>query len=207
VHRVIAPNTRAIRIFMFLFAFITALGGLITLIFIAKGVRTLATSSGLDTGLVLILFGGLFLTIMWLWSANVRLLIGPDEVGYRNIFRRSRFWSRREIGHIVDMAISYRWTSQPPQRGFYFFGVKGRRLFVLSLRAWHASDLTDFIDATGVQVDRRDAAVPAKAARREFPNGFGWDTEHVMAATLITMAAAVVLIIWGYMLVSALFHS
>src|SRR5260370_7284919 len=110
---------------MFLFAFVTALGGLITLIFIAKGIRTLATSSGLDAGLVLVLIGGLFLTIMWLWAANVRLLIGREEVGYRNIFRRSRFWSRGEVGRIVDMAISYRWPAHPPQRALYFFEPNG----------------------------------------------------------------------------------
>ncbi len=204
--RVVAPNTRTIRIIMFVFAFVTALGGFITLIFIAKGIRTLATSSGLDAGLVLVLIGGLFLMIMGLWAANVRLMIGPEAVGYRNIFRWSRFWSRGEVGRIVDMAISYRWTSQHPQRGLYFFGANGRRLFVLSPRAWRAGDLRDFIDATGVNVDYRDAPVPAQAARREFPNGFGWDSEHVMPTTLITMAAAVVLVIWGYMLVSALFH-
>jgi hypothetical protein len=203
--RVIAPSTKAIRVFMLLLGFPTALGCLITVISLANGVRTLATSRGLDTGLVLLLLGGLFLLGMWLWSANVRLLIGRGTVGYRNILRRSRFWSRGEIGGIVDMAINYGRTSQP-QRGFYFFGLNGRKLFVLTPRVWHANDLRDFIDATGVEVDHRDAPVPAKAVRREFPNAFGWDTEHVTMATLITMTAAVVVVIGGYMLVSTLFH-
>jgi hypothetical protein len=204
--RTIAPSTRMTRTLLAMTAAVTCLGALIIVAAAADVILEPTAGGGLAAGAIVLAFGGLFFIGVWLWSANVRLLIRQGAVGYRDIFGRSRFWSRGEIGRIVDMAISYGRSLQP-HRGFYFFGLNGRQLFVLSPRAWQANDLRDFIDATGVQVDYREALIPAKSIRREFPNGFGWDTEHVMMATLITMIAAVLLVIVGYMLISALFHA
>jgi hypothetical protein len=204
--RVIAPKTKTMRTILIALACMTLVGGLLTIVSLAFGGHTRGASRGLAYGATLFALGILLLPGMWLWFANVRLLIGRGAVGYRNIFGRSRFWSRGEIDRVVDMAINYGRSSQP-QRGFYLFGLDGKRLLALSSRAWDADDLRAFIDATGVQVEYRDAPVPAKAVRREFPNAFGWGAEHVMTATLITMAGAIVLAIGGYMLVSGLFHS
>lgn len=203
--RVIAPSTKTTRTLLIVLAFLTAVGGLITFTFFANGVRTTRAIQFLGTGLVMLAAGFLFVMILWLWSANARLLIGRSAVGYRSIFRRSRFWSQGEIAHIVDMAIDHGWTSRP-QRGFYFLGLDGTQLFVLTPRAWHANDLKDFIEATGVHVDYREAPVKAKAVRREFPKAFGWGAEHVVLATSITMVAAVGLVVAGYVVVSAWLH-
>jgi hypothetical protein len=182
------------------------LGTVVSVAALARGVaKPAAAGVALGYGLGLILLGGFILTWLWLWWINVRLLIGPGVVGYRNIFRRSRFWSQGEIGRVVEMAIIYGRTAQP-QRGIYVVGSDGRKLLVLAKRAWRASDLTDFVDASGVQLDYRDAPIPAKAARREFPNAFGWHSEHVVAATVITMAASVLLVLVGYVLMSGGSH-
>ena len=70
---------------------------------------------------------------------------------------------------------------------------------------WNANDLRDFIDATGIQPEVRDAPVTAKALRREFPKGFGWVAQHNLIAGCITSLAAVALVVGGYVLVRALF--
>src|SRR6266852_6907473 len=147
--------------------------------------------------------GGLGLIGMWLWLINVRLLIGPGAVGYRNFFGRSRFWSRAEMDRVVSMAVSYGKSSQP-LRAIYCFGIDGRRLLALNVRAWQPDDLKDFIEATGRALDVRDAPIPAKDARREFPNAFGWGAQHVMLMTSLTMLGAVLLAVAGYVLVSTL---
>src|SRR5260370_21455210 len=194
--RPVAPSARAIRSLMILLAVLGAFGGLITLLGVARGGTTLASNRALGYGLVLLLAAGLFFVGLSLWSANVRLLIGRGTVGYRNIFRRRRFWSPGEIARIVDMAIIYGRSSKP-QRGFYLFDLNGKRLLVLSQLSWPAKDMTDFIRATGVQVHFRAAPVPVKEISREIPNAFEWGARHVMVATVITMAAAMPLAIGG----------
>jgi hypothetical protein len=168
----------------------------------ARGAWTMPADRALGSGLTMFLIGGLFFVFLWLWSANVRLLIGRERVGYRNFFRRNHFWSRGELERAVDMAVSYGRTSNP-QRGIYFFGPDGRRELVLSSRVWHAQDLKDFVDATGLQLDYRDAPVKAKDARREFPKAFGWAAQHNFIAGCSAMVLAVGLVVGGYALLSA----
>lgn len=201
--RLIAPSTKTTRAALVLLAFCAAFGALITLTTAARGTWSMGTARALGTGLTFFLMGGLMFIFIWLWSANVRLLIGRGSVGYRNIFRRRHIWYPGEIDRVVDMAINYGRTSQP-QRAFYLFGLDGKRLLVLSSRAWKAPDLKDFVDATGVQLDHRNTPVKAKDdARREFPRAFGWASQHVLMATGITMLAAVGLAVGGYALLSA----
>ena len=199
-----APSAKTIRSLMMLLAGLGAFGGLLMSIGVARGGTTLVSNRALSYGLVLLLTAGLFFVGLSLWSANVRLLIGRGTVGYRNIFRRNRFWSHGEIDRIVDVAINYGRSSQP-QRGFYLLGLNGKRLLVLSQRAWPANDLADFIGVTGIHVDYRDAPVPVKEISREFPNAFGWGARHVMMATVMTMAAATAFAVAGYVVVSAMF--
>jgi hypothetical protein len=203
--RVIAPSTRTTRTILAVLAFFTAVGAFMTLTTAARAGWTMAAARALGTGLTFFLLGILFFTFIWLWSANVRLLIGHGAVGYRNIFRRSDFWYLGQVDRVVDMAISYAGTSQP-QRAIYLFGLDGKRLLVLSSRAWQAQDLKDFVDATGVQLDFREAPIKAKDARREFPKAIGWAGQHVYVTTGITMVAAVGLVVGGYALLPALAH-
>jgi hypothetical protein len=180
---------------------VTAFGAILTLTLLAAGVgfagRALAMAS------TLLIIGGLGFTGMWMWLNNVRLLIGQGVVGYRNFFGRSRSWSRGEIDRVVSMAISYGKASQP-QRVIYCFGIDGKRLLALSVRAWQSEDLKDFIEVTGRPLDFRDAPITANDARREFPQAFGWGAEHVVLLTSLTMLGAVVLAVAGYLLVSRL---
>jgi hypothetical protein len=203
--RVIAPSTRTTRTALVVLAFLTALGALMTLTIAARAGWSMGAARSLGTGLTFFLMGGLMFTFIWLWSANVRLLIGQGTVGYRNIFRRDCFWSRGDIDRLVDMAVHYGRTSTP-QRALYLFGLDGRRLLVLSSRAWKAEDLKDFIDATGVQLDYRDAPVKVKDARSEFPRAFGWAARHVLMATGLAMVTAVGLVVGGFALLSVFFH-
>lgn len=202
--RAVAPSARTIRSLMMLLAILGAFGGLLAWLGVARGGITLVSNRALGYGLFMLLTAGLFFVGLSLWSANVRLLIGRGAVGYRTIFRRSRFWSQGEIDRIVDMAINYGRSSQP-QRGFYLFDLNGKRLLVLSQRAWPEKDLADFIGATGVQIDYRGAPVLVKEISREFPNAFGWGARHVVMATVITMVAATAVAIGGYVVVSATF--
>jgi hypothetical protein len=201
--RVIAPSTKRIRTILIVLACVTFLGGLITLGSLTTGARALIASRGLAYGATLLVIGALAFGGLWLWLANVRLLIGRGCVGYRNILRRNRFWSNREVACVVDMAINYGKTSQP-QRGIYLFGPDGKRLLALNPRAWAPNDLRDFVDATGLPIDFRPGSITAKEARREFPKAFGWAAQHVMIATSLTMLAAFVLVLGGYAIVSGL---
>jgi hypothetical protein len=54
-----------------------------------------------------------------------------------------------------------------------------------------------------VRLEIRETPVTAKEARREFPKAFGWGTEHIMAATILTMLAAVGLAVGGFVLLSS----
>jgi hypothetical protein len=145
----------------------------------------------------MLLFGGLALVALSIWSVNARLFIGAGKVGYRSILRRSRFWARGEFSRVLDLAIDYGWTSQP-QRGLYFLGQKGQRLFTLTPRMWRAEDLSDFVDASGAPVDRRQEPVKFKALKSEFRNAFRWDAQVFVLAILLAIGAAVVLVIVGY---------
>lgn len=196
--RTVAPGSKTILLTMRLLVAVAAVGAVLTL-------AALATRGGIaGRGLMapfLLVIGALGFTGMWLWSRNVRLLIGREVVGYRNFFGRSRFWSPGEIDHVVNMAVSYRRSSQP-LRGIYCFGPDGRRLLALNVSAWPAEDLKAFIEATGRPLDFRDAPITAKDARREFPNAFGWDTQHITLMTILTMLGAAVLAVAGYVIVS-----
>jgi hypothetical protein len=200
--RIIAPSTTTIRILMAVLAFLTVLGALITFTYVARGTWTMASARVLGTGLIFLVMGGFFLIFLWMWSANTRLLIGQGRVGYRDIFRRNRFWHRGEIDRAIEMAVSYAWTS-PANYGLYLFGLDGKRLLVLSSVAWHAQDLKDFVAAADVQLERRDAPVKVKDARREFPNGFSWVAQHNFMAGCSAMVITVGLAIAGYVLWSA----
>jgi hypothetical protein len=181
--RVIAPGTKTIRTLLVVLGGVTVVGALMTLGSLVTAGLTLISSRGLGYGATLLGIGALAFIGLWMWSANVRLLIGHGYVGYRNLLGRNHFWSQGEVAQVVDMAINYGKTSQP-QRGIYLFGADGKRLLALSSRAWAADDLSAFVGATGVPVDFRAASITAKEARREFPNAFGWAAQHVMTATI-----------------------
>ena len=198
--RVVAPSTQSTRIFLVVFGAMTAIGGLITLTIFPRGEWTIAVSRGLAYGLVMLIMGGLAFVFLLLWSANARLLIGRGAVGYRSALRRTRFWSTGEIGRVVDMALDYGRMTQTGQRAIYCFGPDGKRLLALTPRMWNANDLRDFIEATGVQLDRRDAPVPIKAARREFPMGFTWGSQHMLTMGCLLTLAVIGAVIAGAVL-------
>ena len=193
--RVVAPSTKTTRALLIVLGTITAIGGVITLTTVSRGAATVATSRGPAYGLVMLLSGGVFFVFLLIWSANVRLLIGRGAVGYRDAFRRTHFWSRGEISHVVEMSIDYGWMTQTGQQALYLFGLDGRRLVVLSVVAWHANDLRDFVEATGLPLDRRLKPVPIKIASQEFPKAFSWGARHILAMGCLLSVAVVVMVI------------
>jgi hypothetical protein len=197
--RTVAPGSKTIQLTLRLLGVVTAVGAVLTLaVLVTRGLA----GRGLMAPFLLII-GALGFSGMWLWLRNVRLLIGPGMVGYRNFFGRSRFWSPGEIDQVVNMAVSYRKSSQP-LRGIYCFGPDGRRLLTLNVSAWPTDDLKAFVEATGRPLDFRDGPITAKDARREFPNAFGWDTQHITLMASLTMLGAAVLAVAGYVLASKL---
>jgi len=197
--RAVAPGTKRTKRTLVLVGVVTAFGAVLTLASLAAGVG----GRSLAIGATLLITGGLGLIWMWLWLTNVRLLIGQGGVGYRTFFGRTRFWSRGEFERVVSMAVNYGKSSQP-LRAIYCFGLDGRRVLALNVRAWPPSDLEAFVEGTGRPLDFRDAPIMAKDARREFPKAFGWGAQHVMLMTSITMLGAVVLAVGGYVIVSKL---
>jgi hypothetical protein len=164
--------------------------------------RNLITNRGFAIGAVLFLGGVVGFVWQRLWLSNVRLVIGQGHVGYCDILGRSRFWSSGEIARIVWLTIIYR-KSSVPGRALYVFGHDGKRLLTLNPLAWETRDLIDYAKAIGVRLEIRETPVTAKEARREFPKAFGWGTEHIMAATILTMLAAVGLAVGGFVLLSS----
>src|SRR5438105_4394297 len=106
--RAVAPGTKTTRRTLVTIGAVTAFGAVVTLTSLA----TRAGGRSLALGAALLVTGVLGLIGMWLWLTNVRLLIGQGVVGYRNIFGRSRFWSRGEIDRVVSMAVNYGKSSQ-----------------------------------------------------------------------------------------------
>jgi hypothetical protein len=193
--RVVAPSTKSTRAILVVLGAITAIGGVITVVTVPRGASTVAATNAIGYGLTMLVAGGFFFAFLLIWSANVRLLIGRRAVGYRDGLRRSHFWSRGEISHVVDMSIDYGWFTQTGQRALYCFGLDGRRLLVLSTFAWKADDLGDFVEATGVHVDVRDRPVPIRTASREFPKGFTWGSRHILAMSCLSMFAVIGVVI------------
>jgi hypothetical protein len=200
--RSVAPGTKTTRSALIVVGAVTALGAVLTLAGLVTGVGA-AGGRSLAMGATLLTTGVVGLIGMRLWLKNVRLVIGQGMVGYRDFFGRTRFSSLGEIDRIVSMAVSYGKSSEPV-RGIYCFGPDGRRLLALNVRAWPPDDLEDFVEASGRPLDIRAAPVAVKAARREFPNAFGWSSEHVMSLTILTMLGAVALAVGGFLVVSKL---
>ena len=195
--RVIAPGSRVIRATQIMLTVFTSLFALVTVLLLATG----AAGRGPALSAILFVVGALGLLGLWSWTANVRLLIGQGVVGYRGILGRTRIWSRGEIGRVVSMGVNYGGTPAP-RPGIYFFGPDGRKLMALNPAAWRDDDLKVFVAASGVALEIRSDTIGVKEASREFPNGFGWGSRHVMLATSITMLGALVLVVVGYELAS-----
>jgi len=197
--RAVAPGTKTTRRTLVIVGGAAVFGAVLTL----AGLATGGGGRGLAMGAVLLVTGVLGLIGMWLWLTNVRLLIGQGVVGYRNFFGRSRFLSRGQIDRVVSMAVSYGKSSQPV-RAIYCFGLDGKRLLALNIRAWQPEDINDFVEATGRPLDLRDGPITAKDARREFPHAFGWGAQHVLLLTSLTMLGAIVVAVAGYVVASKL---
>jgi hypothetical protein len=200
--RAVPPSAKTTRGLLLFVGSGAGFGALFTILALTTGIGT-AGDRILAWGLTLLMLGALGFVWIWLWSRNVRLVIGEGQVGYRNFFGRTRLWSRGEINRVVSMEVNYGKSSQAA-RGIYCFGVDGRRLLLLSTRAWPPDDLNDFIAATACRLELRTLAVTAKDARREFPNAFGWGSQHVMLLTSFLMLGGVVLAVAGYWFVSSL---
>jgi hypothetical protein len=201
--RAVPPKSKSLRRLQVLMGAICGAGGvLLILYFFADRPGTVVTAPGFSYATMMFLAGGLGFVYLWLWRTNVRLLINRDQVGYRDILGRRHFWSRGQIERAVDMAVMYTKTAQA-RRGVYLLAADGRRVLALNTRAWDANDVHDFIEASGAVLDYRDQPVTASEARRQFPQAFGWGSQHVTLATIITMILAVVLAIGGFVLWTA----
>ena len=202
--RAVAPGSKSLSLAQLLLGVICAVGGVQVLVYFLSGHHTNGTAwNGFSYAAVLFGAGGFAFIYLSLWGCNVRLLIGESQVGYRDIFGRTRFWSRGQIARAIDMAVSYTKTAQA-QRALYLLAADGSRMLVLSTRAWDADDLSAFIEASGAVLDYRDQAVSARQAREQFPRAFGWASEHIVLGTISAMILAIVLVVGGYMLWTAL---
>lgn len=195
--RVVSPRVAAVRTSLVIVAVLTAVGGLRTSHELAQPHNTVISSGSLAQSATLLVVGAITLAAMGLWLANARLLVGSDQAGYRDIFRRTKLWTRGDVSRAVKMAVSYG-SFSTPRPGVYLFDHQSRKVLVLSVLVWNGTDLADFVQALGVTVEVREKPVPIKAARREFPRAFGWGAQHLMLATILTMAIAVGLAIGLY---------
>ena len=130
---------------------------------------------------------------LWLYAANARLLIGVDRFGYRDLLRRSRTWSPRDVDRVVDMAIVY--AGERPERAVFLLGVHGRRLLTLHPEYWSGDAIDQLVSATKRPVDVRRDPISVKEAHREFPRAFGWVASHVFLFGTAACGAAVLFVV------------
>ena len=202
--RAIAPTSKTLPSVQGLMAVMCGVGGILLVVALAvERPTTVITSRGFDYGAVLLLMGGLGFVYLWCWRSNVRLLIGTDQVGYQDIFRRRHYWLKGRISRAVDMIVVYTKSAQS-LRGVYLLDADGRRVLALNTRAWSSEDVRAFVDASGAALDYREQPIAAAEARRQFPRAFGWGSQHVMLGTIITMVLAVVIVVAAFWLWTAL---
>lgn len=202
--RAAAPRSKTLPSVQRLMAVICGIGGIVLIAaFAIDKPSTVINSRGIDYGAVMFIIGGLGFVYMSLWRRNVRLLIGAEQVGYQDIFRRRRYWLKGQIDRAVDIIVIYTKSAQP-LRGVYLLAADGKRVLALNTRAWASDDVNAFVQASGATFDYREQPLTAAEARKQFPKAFGWGSQHVMLGTIITMILAVVVAIAGFLLWIAL---
>ena len=201
--RTVAPRQKVRWPILVVCAAVSTLGGLLSVEVVARGLSGRGAATALALGLNMFVFGALLFFATLLFPVNVRLLIGPEAVGYRNVLRRTRFWPRGGIDHAVDVPLSYPMRSQP-ERSIFFLGQDGRQLIILSRGAWDPGDLEDFIDAAGVRIEVRDAPVPAAEIGRQFTQASGRSGPYRTIANSVAIVVAIVVAVGAYVLVSDL---
>lgn len=202
--RAVTPRSKTLPSVQILMAVICGIGGIVLIAaFAIDRPSTVIYSRGIDYGAVMFIIGGLGFIYLWLWRRNVRLLIGTEQVGYQDIFRRRHYWLKGQIDRAVDMIVIYTKSAQP-LRGVYLLAGDGKRVLALNTRAWASDEVHAFVQASGATFDYREQPLTAAEARRQFPKAFGWGSQHVMLGTIITMILAVVVAISGFLLWMAL---
>jgi hypothetical protein len=202
--RAVRPKSKTLSSVPKLLAVICGIGGILLIAGLATDrPTTVIDSRTIDFGALMFIIGGLGFVYLWLWRSNVRLLIGPDQVGYQDIFRRRHYWLKGQIDRAVDMIVIYT-KSAEPLRGVYLLAGDGKRMLALNTRAWASDDVRAFVEASGATLDYREQPVTGAEARRQFPKAFGWGTQHVMLGTILTMILAVVVAIAVFTLWMAL---
>ena len=202
--RAVIPKSKTLPSLQVLMAVICGVSGVgLCATFAIDGPSNLVASRGFAYSVVLFIMGGLGFVYLWCWRTNVRLLIGADQVGYQDIFRRRHYWLKGQVDRAVDMIVIYTKSSQP-LRGVYLLDADGKRVLALNTRAWAPDDISAFVQASGASLDYREQPLIAAEARREFPKAFGWGSQHVMLGTISTMILAVVIVVGGFLIWTAL---
>src|SRR5690242_3260317 len=100
----IAPDSKAPRTVLSVFAGLTILGAVLTFVGFPERGGSPAAVRPLAYGVVMLVLGVLGSGYSWLWRRNARLLVGVDRFGHRDAFGRDHVWSRSEVARIVDVS-------------------------------------------------------------------------------------------------------
>lgn len=202
--RAVTPKSKTLPSVKVLMGVICGVGGILLIVaFAIERPSPLIASRGFAYPAVMFITGGLGFLYLWCWRSNVRLLIGTDQVGYQDAFRRRHYWLKGQINRAVDMIVVYTKSAQS-LRGVYFLDADGRRVLALNTRAWASDDVRAFVEASGATLDYREQPLAAAEARRQFPKAFGWGSAHVMLGTTMTMVLVVVVVVAAFWLWTAL---
>lgn len=125
----------------------------------------------------MLVMGALAFAYLVLWLGNARLLVGTGTLGYQDIFGRRHIWNASDVGEVVDTSIVYN-RKRAPQRGIYFLGLDGRRLFALNPGAWSPASIDRLVEATGKAVQVRARPMSPAEFRQVYPRAMSWAGQH-----------------------------
>ncbi len=121
--------------------------------------------------------GGLAVVYLLLWLRNARLLAGSGLIGQRNLIGQTTTFQTSDVGRLLIATVVYSKNSAP-QRALYVFSPSGRALMTLNTRAWGDEAIAKIMDATGKSPEYRDAPIPSREFKAEFPKAVSWAAFH-----------------------------
>ncbi len=129
------------------------------------------------TGGAMFAVGGLAVGYLMLWIRNARLLVGPGEIGKRNLVGQTSTFRTSDIGRLLIATVVYSKNS-PPQRVLYVIAPNGRVLMALNTQAWGEEAIGKIVEASGKSLEYREGQISSKEFKAEFPQAVSWPAMH-----------------------------
>lgn len=129
------------------------------------------------TGGTMFATGALAVAYLLLWLRNARLIAGSGVIGQRNLVGQDTVFKTSDVGRLLMATVVYS-RNATPQRALYVFSTSGRTLMTLNTRAWGDEAIAKIVETTGRSLEYRDAPIPSREFKAEFPNAVSWAALH-----------------------------